>query len=364
MLRIAAAALIVALPTVGLSQVTGTYTAPNNQGSTVTLQLQEQGGQVRGTIAAMGNVFQIQGQSQAGGFRGTATSQIGTLYIQGQLDGPNMRLVLAELTGDGQPNPDASQEILFTRSGGGPVGGGGSGSGGGAMGAPSGGGDPYSGTFVGSGLQVTLTRNGGAYTGTAVYEGSPLPVQAYLEGNRLVGQAVVDGQPVPFQAVVEGNRMTLATSEQTFQLQRSGGMAGGGMGGGAMGGGMGGGAAGTAGGAVAAGPGDQQLARLLLSSSWCTRSYNTSGSVSTSSNEQITFRPDGTVYVRSASRSSYSDPSMSGVVSGDPSVQEYRWRVAGGQLQFSNDGMAWETTPVQVQGSVIQAGGKRYTACR
>ena len=103
----------------------GTYTAKNNQGGTVTLALkQDAKGNATGTLSGNDTTFQVKATVNAEGLYGTVTSEGGTLLIAAQLEGAQLKVVLAEPLPDGQPNMAAARRLVMARSGSAPGGGG------------------------------------------------------------------------------------------------------------------------------------------------------------------------------------------------------------------------------------------------
>jgi len=103
----------------------GTYTAKNNQGGTVTLALkQDAKGNATGTLSGNDTTFQVKATVNAEGLYGTVTSAGGTLLIAAQLEGAQLKVVLAEPLPNGQPNMAAARRLVMARSGSAPGGGG------------------------------------------------------------------------------------------------------------------------------------------------------------------------------------------------------------------------------------------------
>ena len=103
----------------------GTYTAKNNQGGTVTLALkQDAKGNATGTLSGNDTTFQVKATVNAEGLYGTVTSEGGTLLIAAQLEGAQLKVVLAEPLPNGQPNMAAARRLVMARSGSAPGGGG------------------------------------------------------------------------------------------------------------------------------------------------------------------------------------------------------------------------------------------------
>ena len=98
----------------------GTYSAKNNQGGTVTLALkQDAKGNATGTLSGNNTTFQVKATVNAEGLYGTVTSAGGTLLIAAQLEGAQLKVVLAEPLPNGQPNMAAARRLVMARSVGG-----------------------------------------------------------------------------------------------------------------------------------------------------------------------------------------------------------------------------------------------------
>jgi hypothetical protein len=370
--RLLVAAVLAAIAPVSLlaQGLTGTYTAPNNVGGAVTLTLTQRGSQVTGTLSGNGVTFTVQGRvDQDGDFSGVVQGPQGQLYIEGELDGGQLMIVLAEMGPSGEPNLASAQELAMTRVSGR------------AMAAPPAAGpaaprplapsarrapaagaargDPFAGTFSGSGLTVTLQGRDGAYQGQATYQGAVFPLQAQGAGNQLQGVYAAEGQQYPFEALVQGDQMQFSAGGQTYLLQR---------GGGAMGAAPLGQAGGQAGGAaaLASTPQDQQIAQLLLSSAWCSFSFNqTSGATD---QERFQFAPDGTLRM-SSNRETYSSGRYGAVAGQYGGGAAARWRVQNGMLMVAQDGVNFTAVPLQISRNssgypIVTAGGTEYAQCQ
>jgi hypothetical protein len=119
MIRTAIASLAaLALSATALAQnFSGSYSTSNQQGATVTLTLNQDAQQrVTGTLAGNGSTLQVQGQVQNGSVLGTVTGGSGALYIAAQIEGQNLRMLLAEVGPNGQPNFNAARQMLMTRA--------------------------------------------------------------------------------------------------------------------------------------------------------------------------------------------------------------------------------------------------------
>ena len=104
----------------------GTYSAKNNQGGTVTLAIkQDAKGNATGTLSGNNTTFQVKATVNAEGLYGTVVSAGGTLLIAAQLEGTQLKVVLAEPLPNGQPNMAAPRRLVMARTGGGAPGKGG-----------------------------------------------------------------------------------------------------------------------------------------------------------------------------------------------------------------------------------------------
>lgn len=224
--------------------------------------------------------------------------------------------------------------------------------------------DPYVGTFAASDLIITLRRSPQGYTGMAQSGGGQYPIVARLANGVLNGTYTDNGAQRGFQAVVQGDVMQLQADGTQFMLQRQTQMAEGAMGQTAQPGQP----APTGppgGGAVATSAQDQQIAQFLMANRWCAFSYSqTSGRTST---EQVQFNRDGTATRGAQSETQSSNPNGSYYGNSQGGDRGY-WRIQGGQLMLSQDGVQWGVQPVQLtrnsNGSpILNSGGKEYMVC-
>jgi len=115
-----------------------------------------------------------------------------------------------------------------------------------------------------------------------------------------------------------------------------------------------------------AGGQDAQVSEFLTRNAWCGFTYNQR--TGASSTERIVFASNGIVTQRSGSETYSSGPS--GTVAGQHSGgQQARWKVTGGMLHLSQDGVNWQPQPLQItqnsNGSpIVKSGGKEYMVCR
>jgi hypothetical protein len=128
-----------------------------------------------------------------------------------------------------------------------------------------------------------------------------------------------------------------------------------------------------AGTALATTPQDQQIARLLLSSAWCSFSYSggstyNGGSYGTSSTSRAQFSTDGTM--RQTGGSENTNSGAAGSVYGNSAGGSLMfWRVQNGQLMLSQDRAQWQPITLQItQNSngypIITANGTEYMQCQ
>lgn len=121
-------------------------------------------------------------------------------------------------------------------------------------------------------------------------------------------------------------------------------------------------------GAKADRPGQDQLAQLLLSSAWCSFSYNKVSGASHSSRAQ--FFPDGT-WSASARGETYSSGPAGSVAGQHDSGGRGQWKVEQGRLFMSNPPEAPALAPVDLTVArnssgypILTADGTEYSQCR
>jgi hypothetical protein len=110
---------------------------------------------------------------------------------------------------------------------------------------------------------------------------------------------------------------------------------------------------------------DGQLTQLLTSSAWCGFTYNQR--TGTSTKERVVFNGNGTVLQNSGAETYNSGPA--GSVAGQyGNRNQGRWKVGGGMLHLSQDGMNWAPQQLQVSQNsngypILKSGGKEYMRC-
>lgn len=96
----------------------GTFTAKNNQGNTVALNLKQDGAKVTGNLTGNGANFAVEAKANAEGLFGTVKrvdSEV--LLIAAQFEGANsLKVVLAEPLPNGQPNMEKARRLVMARA--------------------------------------------------------------------------------------------------------------------------------------------------------------------------------------------------------------------------------------------------------
>jgi|SRR5687768_15229311 hypothetical protein len=111
-----AAALLACAPALG-QDYSGTYTAKNASGGTVTLTLEQDGEkQASGTLTGHGtSSLQVVARVESKGLRGTAGNAFGMLYLTGRLTDEELSIVLTEPDVGGKPNPKRATTLRLAR---------------------------------------------------------------------------------------------------------------------------------------------------------------------------------------------------------------------------------------------------------
>jgi hypothetical protein len=110
-------ALLSCVPAFAADNFAGTYTARNPAGNVVTLTLkQDKQGKVSGTLSGQGSTFKVEAEARPEGLLGTVTGESGTLFLMSRLRGNELDVLLAEPDPTGQPNMQATRQIVMTRA--------------------------------------------------------------------------------------------------------------------------------------------------------------------------------------------------------------------------------------------------------
>ncbi len=207
----------------------GTYTAANQQGGTITLTLrQDAQNALLGTMSGNGAQFQVEGIVEEGIAVGAIYNDEGGVYFEAQLQGSQLLLSLFNVGADNEPDYSNPTELILNRQAGAaapapsppPVAPGAAPSGGGN---PLGGGSSFAGSFVGEGISLQLQASQGGYNGTLTFQGQSYPVQATATDAGLQGTFSAGGEAYSFEASLQGDNLTLVSAGNTYQLRRQSG---------------------------------------------------------------------------------------------------------------------------------------------
>ena len=111
--------------------------------------------------------------------------------------------------------------------------------------------------------------------------------------------------------------------------------------------------------------GGDQLSKLILSSAWCSFSYNQR--TGSSHQERVVFRGDGT-WGKGARGESYSSGQYGSVAGQSDSSAGGRWEVRSGRLLLSSGGGGLEDAGLEVSRNsngypILKSAGKEYSSC-
>jgi hypothetical protein len=306
----------------------GTYTAPNQQGGSITLELKTlAGGKLGGTLSGNGNSFQLDGAMNGAMAEGTITGNGMKMFFGAQLNGEQLQFFMVEPDANGQPNFQRATPIQFKRGAAAPA------AQAGNPLAATGGGNPlaksaasadkYAGAWTSKDVKLSLSANASGYAGTLMHQGQNYPITLKADGPGLSGTFTAGGAPYPVLVKLDGTSLLLNTAGTTYMLVRGEGVSGNPL------------AGSSGGGVTAASPQDQQMIRVLTANGWCSFSYSGSsgtyssgGSTKTS---KVFLRPDGTVSGTSSSERTSSGAAGQAYVAGSDGVQGF-WKFENGQL--------------------------------
>jgi hypothetical protein len=115
-ISLCAAGLLACTPALA-QDYSGTYTAKNSSGGTVTLTLEQDGDKrASGTLTGHGSSsLQVQARVESDELRGTAGNAFGMLYLTGRLKDEALSIVLAEPDVGGKPNPKRATSLRLAR---------------------------------------------------------------------------------------------------------------------------------------------------------------------------------------------------------------------------------------------------------
>ena len=111
-----AAALLACAPALA-QDYSGTFTAKNSSGGTVTLTLNQDGEKrASGTLTGHGSSsLQVQARVEGEDLRGTAGNTFGMLYLTGRLKGEELSIVLTEPDVGGKPSPRRATTLRLAK---------------------------------------------------------------------------------------------------------------------------------------------------------------------------------------------------------------------------------------------------------
>ena len=339
----------------------GTWSGTLPDGSALSVTLKPAGAKLGGSIQRGGTTYQVDATLDGEDVIGVATSGSGSLYFEAHGENGGLRVIVATMNAQGQPDYQRAVEALL-KSGGAPAASAAApaaSAGGNPLARASAAPDPFAGKFSGDGIVMSIAKEGDGYKGTLETQGTALPFTAQSGSRGLTGTFVAGGTTYMFEARLQGNVRALTSDGQTHSLQRqdsSNPLA----------------AAPSQSPATAGQPvqtaQDQQLAQLLMSRRWCAFSFSSGGGSSgSSSTEKITFLQDGTV-IQSTGGESYYSGSAGSVASDRSGGTRAKWKVEGGGLHVSADGIQWKRVNLKIEPNsngypILTADGREYSGC-
>jgi hypothetical protein len=202
--------------------LSGTWILKLQDGSVITLVLQESGGQLQGTLTGNGVTLQLEGNSDGVNAEGTITSQSGQAAFRLTVQGNNLTLVVADL----DPNTDqvdesTAQTFLFTR--------GNANSSNANSSLPNPANtvkpnpnlpDPLLGRFTSKDMILEILGSNGKYQGIITLNNQKYAMTGQGSNGILRGQFVAKGSTYLFEARVKQNTMTVLLNGKTYLLNR------------------------------------------------------------------------------------------------------------------------------------------------
>ncbi len=198
--------------------LSGTWTSKLQNGSVLTLVLQETDGQIQGTLTGNGVTLQLEGDSNGVSAEGTLSSQTEQAAFQLTLLSNTLTLVVAEIDPNtGEANQSTAQTFQFNRSN----------SNSGNPTTPNNTAlpnpnlpDPLLGRFVGQDMTLEILGSNGNYKG-AIMLGKQKYAMTGQGGNGILrGQFVAQNSTFLFEARVKQNSMTVLLNGKTYLLTR------------------------------------------------------------------------------------------------------------------------------------------------
>ena len=197
--------------------LSGTWVLLLENGSVLTLLLQESGGQVQGTLTGNGVTLQLEGESDGVNAQGTVSSQNEQADFRLTVQGNNLTLVVTDLDPNtGQADESTAQTFQFTRQG-----------------SPSSSNptppvttvkpnlpDPLIGRFNSKDMSLEIAGTNGKYKGTITLGNQKYAISGEGGNGVLRGSFVVKGSTYLFEARVNQNAMTVLLNGKTYKLSR------------------------------------------------------------------------------------------------------------------------------------------------
>lgn len=202
--------------------LTGTWVAKLQNGSVLTLVLQETAGQIQGTLTGNGVTLQLEGDSNGVSADGTLSSQTEQAVFQLSLLSNTLTLVVADIDPNtGEANQSTAQTFQFSRSN--------SNSSNPTPGNSIPGNtvipkpnlpDPLLGRFVGQDMTLEVLGGNGSYKGAMTLAKQKYAVTGQGGNGILRGQFVAKGSTYLFEARVKQSSMTVLLNGKTYALKR------------------------------------------------------------------------------------------------------------------------------------------------
>ncbi len=201
--------------------LSGTWVAKLQNGSILTLVLQEMDGQIQGTLTGNGVTLQLEGDSNGVSAEGTISSQTEQAVFQLTLLSNTLTLVISEIDPNtGEANQSTAQTFLFSRN---------SSSSNQTPGKPTPNNtvvpnpnlpDPLLGRFVGKDMTLEVLGGNGSYKGAITLAKQKYAMTGQGGNGVLRGQFVAKGSTFLFEARVKQNNMTVLLNGKTYALSR------------------------------------------------------------------------------------------------------------------------------------------------
>ncbi len=197
--------------------LSGTWTSKLQNGSVLTLVLQEKDGQIQGTLTGNGVTLQLEGDSNGVSAEGTIGNQTEQAVFQLSLLSNTLTLMIAEIDPNtGEANQSTAQTFQFSRSTS-------------SSSNPNPNNtvipnpnlpDPLLGRFIGKDMTLEVLGANGNYKG-AITLGKQKYAMTGQGGNGVLrGQFVAKGSTYLFEARVKQNSMTVLLNGKTYVLSR------------------------------------------------------------------------------------------------------------------------------------------------